>query len=82
MEQHSGGPVSLINPYDCEGSGSRTMVGEREVAQVAPEVGLRAAWAAVSKTFRAGLAAVEASWQLWRKEEAKLRCVAARALAA
>eukprot|EP01050_Picozoa_sp_SAG11_P005709 SAG11_NODE_411_length_9696_cov_46.841513_12_plen_98_part_01 len=33
MEQHSGGPVSLTNPYDCEGSGSRTMLGEREVAQ-------------------------------------------------
>eukprot|EP01050_Picozoa_sp_SAG11_P045123 SAG11_NODE_22314_length_408_cov_0.928803_1_plen_31_part_01 len=30
MEQNSGGPVSLINPYDCEGSGSRTMLGERE----------------------------------------------------
>ena len=81
MEQHSGGPVSLINPYDREGSGSRTMLGEREGAQVAPEVGLRTAGAAVSKRFP-GLAAVAASWQLWRKEEAKLRCVAAKALAA
>eukprot|EP01050_Picozoa_sp_SAG11_P002927 SAG11_NODE_156_length_14147_cov_10.367597_2_plen_127_part_00 len=73
MEQQSGGPVSLTNPYDCEGSGSRTMLGEREVAQVAPEVGLRAAGAAVSKRSHAGLAAVAASWQLWREEDASSR---------
>eukprot|EP01050_Picozoa_sp_SAG11_P041240 SAG11_NODE_18373_length_492_cov_2.860051_1_plen_63_part_10 len=52
MEQHSGGLVSPTNPYDCEGSGSRTMAGEREVAQAAPEVGLRAAVAAVARAWR------------------------------
>eukprot|EP01050_Picozoa_sp_SAG11_P009408 SAG11_NODE_880_length_6754_cov_29.319760_3_plen_110_part_00 len=35
-----------------------------------------------AERFRAELAAVAASWQQWRKEEAMVQCVATKALAA
>eukprot|EP01050_Picozoa_sp_SAG11_P020638 SAG11_NODE_3515_length_2398_cov_7.547629_4_plen_51_part_00 len=49
MVQHSGGPVSPTDEHDRESSGSRPMLGEREVAQMAQEVSLRAVGAAVAR---------------------------------
>ena len=72
MEQHSGGPVSPINPYDCEGSGSQNMLEEREVAQVALSAGLHAAMVSVARAWRALQKQEGTASRAWGKVEAAI----------
>jgi hypothetical protein len=74
------GPGQPLDLHDCEGSGSRFMLEEERDGEGERDGG-DAGGGDAAERFRE-MAAVVASWQQWRKEEAMVQCVAAKALAA